>query len=59
MLYVTCPVCAGSVYLDGIPPRLPVVVPAHPEGADMPPCGGSGRKGSAVWMVRPQVSQAG
>jgi hypothetical protein len=55
MLYVTCPVCDRSVNLDGIPQRLPVVVPEHAnddEGATAR-CDGVGRKSSAVWMVRP------
>jgi hypothetical protein len=58
MLYVTCPVCARSVYLDEIPERLPVHVPDHLTGEQMPTCVGAGRKSSAVWMVRPQSKPA-
>ncbi len=58
MLYVTCPVCARSLYLEEIPDRLPVLVPDHPTGEEMPTCVGTGRKSSAVWVVRPQTTPA-
>jgi hypothetical protein len=59
MLYVTCPVCARTVFLDEIPHRLPVPVPNHPEDVSSPTCDGAGRKSSAVFMVRPQESRVG
>ena len=54
MLYATCPVCAESVRLSGIPDRLPVVVPDHRSHDGPHVCPGGGRKSSSVWMTRPE-----
>jgi hypothetical protein len=60
MVYVICPVCDRRVSLAEIPAQLPVLVPDHAEGGgDAPICSGGGRKGSEVWMARPQTARVG
>ena len=54
MLYATCPVCEGPVYLTAIPERLPVVVPDHQSQDGTVQCLGAGRKSSSVWMTKPE-----